>query len=122
MYRPNRVRPSRKLQTTSTTSTTSTTHGSPRTATATPRLVLPISTRTTPATTIAPTFSQVTLAGGAHHEQGSGQHDRDAQDDPAGRRAHGAALDVQQHVVVQPDGPAAVGRGGVHDGQEQAQR
>src|SRR5215470_6238830 len=64
MYRPNRVRPSRKLQATTTTRTTRTTHGTPRTAIATPRLVLPISTTTTPAIAIAATFSQVTLAGG----------------------------------------------------------
>src|ERR1035438_3682124 len=66
MYRPNRVRPSRKLQATSTTTSTSTTHGTPRTTvTPTPRLVLPISTTTTPATAIAAIFSTVTLSGGA---------------------------------------------------------
>src|SRR6516225_5209866 len=65
MYRPNRVRLSRKLQATTTTRTTRTTHGTPRTAIAMPRLVLPMSTTTTPATAIAANFSQVTLGGGA---------------------------------------------------------
>src|SRR5580693_1097122 len=66
MYRPNRVRPSSKLQATTTTTTTSTTYGTPRTTTRpAPRLVLPISTTTTPATAIAAIFSTVTLTGGA---------------------------------------------------------
>src|ERR1019366_6279636 len=66
MYRPNRVRPSRKLQATSTTRTTTTTHGTPRTTVRpTPRSVLPISTTTTPATAITTIFSTVTLSGGA---------------------------------------------------------
>ena len=66
MYRPNRVRPSRKLQATTTTRTTSTTHGTPRTTVRpTPRSVLPTSTTTTPAIAIATIFSMVTLSGGA---------------------------------------------------------
>ena len=66
MYRPNRVRPSRKLQATSTTRTTSTTHGTPRTGDERRRgWCCRSSTTTTPATAIATIFSQVTLAGGA---------------------------------------------------------
>src|SRR6516225_7501172 len=65
MYRPGRVRASSQLQATSTTRTTGTTHGTPRTTMATPRLVLQMSTTTTPAIAITATFSQVTLAGGA---------------------------------------------------------
>ena len=54
------------VQTTSRTSTTSTTQGTPSTTeNPTPRLVLPISTTTTPATAISAIFRKVTLAGGA---------------------------------------------------------
>jgi len=59
------VSSSRSTAIVSTTRITSTTHGTPRTATAMPRLVLPISTTATPATAITATFRTVTLAGGA---------------------------------------------------------
>src|SRR5580700_9842521 len=57
----------------------------------------------------------------ADHEQTAGQHHGHDHDDPADQRAHGAALDVVQHVAVQPDGPAGVGGGLVDDVQQEAQ-
>src|SRR6266568_5734669 len=98
MYRPNRVRPSRKLYATSTTRITSTTHGTPRTTTAIPRLVLPMSTTTTPATAITATFSQVTLTGGAASLLARLRPSRTTNRPPASTTA--AAMTIQPAVTL----------------------